>query len=118
MYKRFTFTKKSRTLYMKKTILLFLFLLIGITFTKAQSVADTLINHCYTIDGTYQIQVVNSRNQPLIPTNLNQIVISNRDKNEVKYVKLGTEVRLKILPLTEINKSNFTPLPKIGYVTE
>jgi hypothetical protein len=31
---------------------------------------------------------------------------------------LGTEVRLKILPLSEINAPDFKPLPKVGYVNQ
>lgn len=110
--------KASINYRMKKTITLFFLFIFGIAFAKAQTVSDTVKNHCYTIDGTYQIQLINSRSQPLIPANLNKIILDNRDATEIKYVKLGTEVRIKILPLSEINKPDFQPLARIGYVSE
>jgi len=103
---------------MKRIALIFTLSLLSISFVKAQVKADTTLNKCYTIDGTYQIQVINSRSQPLMPVNLNKIVLENRDATKVKYVPLGSIVRLMILPLSEINKPDFKPLDQIGYVSE
>ncbi len=57
--------------------------------------------------GTYQIELINTRQHPLIPYNLDEIIEKNRDKTQTKYVSLGTNVRLKILSESEVNKSNF-----------
>lgn len=57
--------------------------------------------------GTYQIELINTRQHPLIPYNLDEIIEKNRDDNQVKYVSLGTNVRVKILPKSEITKPNF-----------
>lgn len=70
------------------------------------------------IVGTWQIQVINSRNQPYIPGNIIELVTENRKADEVMYMQLGTEVRLKILPLVEINRPGFIPLEKIVHITE
>lgn len=71
-----------------------------------------------SIEGTYQVQVLNSRMQPNIPANLNQIILKHRDENQVKFIQLGTQVRLKILPLTEIRKPGFKPLERIVNIYE
>ena len=103
---------------MKKISWLFLFFLLGITLSNAQVAADTTKKTRTCIDGTYQLQMIRSRNQPYFPANLDKIVTDNRDATQVKYVSLGTEVRLKILPLSEINAPGFKPLPKVGYVNQ
>ena len=103
------FKKTLNIIYqlMKQIVLIILLSLICHSVVKAQIKADTTLNKCYTIDGTYQIQVINSRSQPLMPVNLNKIVLENRDATKVKYVPLGSIVRIMILPLSEINKPDF-----------
>ncbi len=98
---------------MKKLILLFPIFLLGITLSKAQTGADATKKTTPCIDGTYQLQMIHSRNQPYFPTNLDKIVTDNRDATFVKYVSLGTEVRLKILPLSEINAPDFNHCQKL-----
>ena len=85
---------------------------------NGQTTTNTPQKPTTSIDGTYQIQVINSRNKPYIPYNLNQLVLENRDATVVKYVTIGSEVRIKVLPLSEINKPDFKPLPKIAYVSQ
>lgn len=58
------------------------------------------------ITGTYQIEVI-GRQKPLIPEKLYEIVDKNRDDKEVKYVVLGTYVRIRILPRSVVTKKNF-----------
>ncbi len=70
------------------------------------------------IEGTYQIQVINTRDQPCIPANLNQLVIDNRHATDIVYLNLGSSVRLKIIPISEITKADFKPLEKIVHITE
>ncbi len=101
---------------MKKIILACVVSVFFVGVSISQTTAEPAKLTAASIEGTYQIQVVNSRNQPYIPANLNQLVLDNRDATEVKYVTLGTEVRLKVLPLSEINKPDFKPLQKIAHV--
>ncbi len=61
------------------------------------------------INGTYQLEIIGRQN-PLIPANLHQIVTENRKENQLSYVQLGTMVRVKILPFSEINSPSFKPL--------
>jgi hypothetical protein len=69
-------------------------------------------------EGTYQLQVINSRGNPYFPANLDEIVRANRKKDEPAYVWLGSNVRLKILPLSEIKASGFARPEKIVYINE
>jgi hypothetical protein len=69
------------------------------------------------ITGTYQIQVIESRNKPYIPGNLTELVLNNRHATERKYIKLGSEVRLMVLPLSEINSPGFRAIEPIAQVS-
>jgi hypothetical protein len=71
-----------------------------------------------SVSGTYQIQVVNNRNQPFIPANINQIVIEHRKQNETVYYPLDNVVRIKILSRKEISAPGFQPLKQIEHVGE
>jgi hypothetical protein len=103
---------------MKKTLLLLVFILTGFT-AKAQDITDkSKVDSSVNIEGTYQFQMINTRAQPNIPGNLNQILSEKRDATKTVYVQMGTDVRLKILPWAEIKKSNFKPLPLVFYITE
>lgn len=53
---------------------------------------------------TFQIQVKDIRMKPSIPYNIDELIESNRAENKVTYVQLGTQVRLMILPKSEILK--------------
>jgi hypothetical protein len=68
--------------------------------------------------GTYQIQMVNSRLQPYIPGDIDEIVRKNRKKNERVYVKLDNNIRIMILSESEISSPNFKPLKQIEHVEE
>jgi hypothetical protein len=103
---------------MKKVISLFVLFLMFSIISKGQTNKDSAAKNTTNIEGTYQIQVVNSRNHPYIPYNLNQLVLDNRDATQVKYVTLGTEVRIMVLPLSEINKPDFKPLKQIAHVAK
>ncbi len=103
---------------MKKIITLCVLILLSIGITIAQTDNKIVQKSEPVVEGTYQIQVVNSRNQPNIPGNIKQLVLENRATNEVKYVTLGTEVRIMILPTSEITKPDFKPIKMIAHVAK
>lgn len=102
---------------MRALFILFLFFVSGLSGLSAQN-SGTVSQQNSSAEGTWQIEVVNSRNQPFIPGNINEIVAEKRHTSETVYVQLGTEVRLKILSLSEINKPLFIPLEKIKFIVE
>lgn len=71
-----------------------------------------------SLRGTYTIQMINTRDLPSIPYDLETRVNSKRDKNKIVYLKLSDYVRVKILPKSEIEKSDFKPAKYIEYVKE
>ena len=102
---------------MRALFILFLFIVSGLCRVSAQN-TETISQQNSSAEGTWQIQVLNSRNQAFIPGNINELVAENRHASEVVYVQLGTEVRLKILSLSEINRPQFIPLEKIKFIIE
>lgn len=60
-------------------------------------------------NGTYVIEVL-GRSMPLIPENIEEIVGNQRKKNEIVYVSIGTNARIKVLSQTQINSSAFEKL--------
>lgn len=102
---------------MRALLLVILFFCSHIFCATAQN-TEYILPQNTAAEGTFQIQVINSRSQPLIPANINELVAANRQATEIVYVQLGTDVRLKILPLTEINRSGFVPLEKVKHITE
>jgi hypothetical protein len=83
----------------------------------AQSANTSVTTTDTSFYGTYQLQVIDSRNQPYIPGNIKQMVLENRPVDQVKYISLGPEVRLMILPLSEIKKPGFQPIKQVGHVS-
>ena len=69
-------------------------------------------------DGTWQIQVLNSRNHPYIPGDIDTIINDNRKNTETVYIWLDANIRIKILSLQEISNPNFIPLEKIVHIEE
>ena len=102
---------------MRALLILFLFFFLGLCAASAQNSESTTTQN-FSTEGTWQVQVVNSRSQPFIPGNIQEVVAENRHATETVYVQLGTEVRLMILPLAEISKPEFMPLEKIAHITE
>ena len=70
------------------------------------------------LNGTYQIEVINSRNKPYLPENLSQLIENNRDSQKTKIISLGTAVRLKVFSIAEINKADFEKKSTIIYINE
>jgi hypothetical protein len=70
-----------------------------------------------SVRGTYQLQVIGSRAQPLVPENLAVLVQKNRHAREVVYIALGTQLRLKVLPYSEIGKAGFKPVQPVAHLT-
>ena len=87
-------------------------LLAGILFMNASVMLAQDSKPERPTKGTYQIEVHNTRANPFIPNNLESLVRENRKANQISYVRLGENVRLKILPESEINRPGFTPPAK------
>ncbi|MCG2612164.1 hypothetical protein LZZ90_11665 [Flavobacterium sp. SM15] len=93
---------------MKKVFQLLCFLMLTLSLfaqEKNKSNGLSIDEKLKKYEGTFQIQVKNPRSKPAIPYNIDEIIEQNRSENQVKYVQLGTEVRLMILPKKGIQKN-------------
>ena len=69
------------------------------------------------LEGTYQIQVIDSREQPTIPLTLMEAIELKRHTTEVKYIWLKDNMRVKILSKNEISSSSFVGLPRVTNIS-
>jgi len=66
--------------------------------------------------GTYQIQIIDSREKPAIKISLIDQIDAVRKENDVAYISLKNNIRIKVLPLSVINAPNFTAVERIVYL--
>lgn len=103
--------------YLYVTFLVFCFAF-SKSFAQQASSEETkrLINLLNKLEGTYQVQIIDSRELPAIPLTLMDSIIAKRDEKEVKYVWLKNNTRVKILPVSEITSANFKGVARVSYV--
>ena len=106
---------------MKKVFYLFYVLCFFAINVKAQTdpkiETQRLMTLLTKLEGTYQVQIIDSRELPTIPLSLMDTIIAKRDQNSVKFVWLSEKVRVKILPVSEISQPSFQPLERVVYKT-
>lgn len=73
----------------------------------------TLLNK---LEGTYQFQVLNSRDKTEIPLYLMDTIEAKRSQTDVVYLPYKNNVRIMILPYSVINKKGFVPVQRIANV--
>lgn len=69
------------------------------------------------LEGTWQIQMVGTRSQPIIPIDLIERVEAIRSKTEVKYFYFDQEIRIMVLPENEISRPGFIPVARFKQLT-
>lgn len=60
--------------------------------------------------GTYQFIVASSKAQVAFSEEILYEVERSRDDKEIKYLQLGSQAKVKILPRSQINSPGFVPL--------
>lgn len=87
----------------------------GALETKTESKRlTTLFNK---LEGTYQFQVMDSRDKTEIPLYLMDTIEAKRKQSEVVYFPYKNNVRVMVLPYNVINKKGFTPIPRIANIS-
>jgi hypothetical protein len=66
-----------------------------------------------TAEGTYQIQMIDTRGLPSIPLSLIKDIESKRSETKVVHFYFNKNIRIKILSRQEINSREFVPIEKI-----
>lgn len=104
------------TLYL---VLLMMFLSFknGIAQQSPTIETNRLMDLLKKLEGTYQLQIIDSRELPAIPLSLMDTIQAKRDEKIVKYIWLKNNIRVKILPKSEIYSSTFKGLNRISYIS-
>lgn len=70
-----------------------------------------------SLAGTYQIQVINSREMPAFPLTALDKVAAERKQSENTFFWLKQHIRILVLPYSEIQKKDFKPIDRIVYLS-
>jgi hypothetical protein len=106
---------------MKKTLLLSLIFFTcvfngysqeGLSSEKVEEYTQLSFN----LEGTYQIQMIDTRSTPAITLDLFPQIEERRDTKEIVYLNISPKMRIKILPDTIINAPNFIGIERIAYI--
>lgn len=66
--------------------------------------------------GTYQIQMINTRKMPAIPISLISQIEKKRHQSEVRYFNFKENIKIKILPKDVIESTTFEPIERIVHL--
>ena len=107
---------------MKQVIYTFaFFLLIFPTSSYSQSnlteeEATSYAERLNLAGGTYQIQIIDSREKPSIQLSIIDQIDAARKENDVAYISVKNNIRIKVLPLSVISAPEFTAVERIVYL--
>ena len=68
------------------------------------------------LEGTWQIQMVGTRSQPIIPIDLIERIEAVRSNSEVTYFYFDPVIRIMVLPFEQINAPGFIPVTRIKFI--
>ncbi|MCD6069253.1 MAG: hypothetical protein K0S33_4079 [Bacteroidetes bacterium] len=105
---------------MKWIVISSLFMLLSISsFSQANGGNETerLMTLNKQLEGTFQIQIIDSREQPTFPLSTLDEIRAKRDTGTVQYIWLKSNVRILILPKNEIADKNFKRLERVKYIS-
>ena len=101
----------------KKYLFIGLFLCLFTFFSSAQKDAATesqrLVTLFQKLEGTYQIQIIDSRDKIEIPLVLMDSIQAKRNIKDVVYFPLKPNVRVMVLPFSTINDKDFKRLERV-----
>ena len=81
------------------------------------SEVDYLIELGATLEGTYQIQMIDTRALPTAELSLYKIIEEKRNINKTVYHYLNSNMRIMILPQETNQNSDFISLKRIKYIS-
>ncbi|MEO8760449.1 MAG: hypothetical protein ABI448_06130 [Bacteroidia bacterium] len=84
---------------------------------KEKVESQRLMNLYNKLEGTYQIQIINSREEPAIPLTIMDSIEIKRQQNTTVYFWLKSNVRVMIPAYSLINKQDFSLLERVKYVS-
>ena len=106
-----------------------LILLLGLSFTSQSQTVDSgaetpltdeevqeLVNLSFEMEGTYQIQMIDTRETPAISLKIFPTLYDLRHETEIVYHTVNEKMRIMILPYATINAPEFEWIDRIAYV--
>lgn len=66
--------------------------------------------------GTYQFQMIDTREKPTIPLSYIQTIEDSRDDNEIIYLPFKENIRVKILPQNLVTSGKYETLERFAYI--
>ncbi len=69
------------------------------------------------LNGTFQIQVIASREMPIFPLKTLDEISLKRDENKVTYIWIKSNIRVLILPKSKIEEAGFKPIERIKHLS-
>lgn len=87
-------------------------------FSQQDSKAETnrMMDLLNKLEGTYQVQIIDSRELPAIPLSLMDTIVAKRDQETTQYVWLKSNIRVKILSKKEITSPSFKGVARVEYI--
>jgi len=84
---------------------------------EVKTESQRLVNLLQKLDGTFQVQVLDSRDKTEIPLYIMDTIQAKRHSTNVVYFPLKNNVRVMILPLSVITKKDFKPLARVANIS-
>lgn len=72
----------------------------------------------FAMDGTYQIQVIDSRELPMFPLTILPEIDSVRKQNDTVYIKIKDHERIMVLPKSVITAPSFVKAEHLVYISD
>lgn len=69
------------------------------------------------LDGTYQIQIIDSRELPMLPLTLLPQIDSLRKESDTVYISVKNNERIMVLPKKVINSPDFIKPQHVQYIS-
>lgn len=104
-----------RILLFAKVICIFAIFFISASFQNLGRTDDQKW-FCEELRNTYQFEVLNSRKPFSVPSNICEIISSNRKKNELVTLQLDENISLKIFPENLIEDKKSVDISQIVYL--
>ncbi len=76
-----------------------------------------LTNLLNQLEGTYQVQIIDSREKLTFPLTMLDSVQIKRQQNQTTYIWLKSNVRVMVPAYSVINKQGFSPLERVKYIS-
>ena len=90
--------------------------------SKSQSnlTSDTTnrtVNLLHKLEGTYQLQIINSRELPTISLGMLDKIQAKRQQTDTVYLSIKQNFKIMILPHSIIEKKDFVAIKRVAYIS-